>query len=69
MVAAATQGYCRVPRLNALKTVRLKGWCCSTPCRSARKNSDKITVLPISPVFSEAIERIYEDKPVSIMFV
>jgi len=28
-----------------------------------------ITVLPVAPVFAEAIERIYEDKPVSPMFV
>ena len=33
------------------------------------KRLDKFTVLPVAPVFSEAIERIYEDKPVSIMFV
>lgn len=28
-----------------------------------------MTILPIAPIFSEAIERIYEDKPVSSMFV
>ena len=33
------------------------------------KRLDKFTLLPVAPVFSEAIERIYEDKPVSIMFV
>ncbi len=32
------------------------------------KKLDKITVLPIAPVFAEAIERIYEDKTVSILF-
>ena len=26
---------------------------------------DKFTTLPVAPVFAEAIERIYEDKPVS----
>ena len=30
---------------------------------------DKYTVLPVAPVFAEAIERIYADKPVSPMFV
>lgn len=30
---------------------------------------NKITQLSISPVFAEAIERIYEDKPVSPLFV
>lgn len=30
---------------------------------------DKLVMLPVAPVFSEAIERIYEDKPVSTLFV
>lgn len=30
---------------------------------------DNFTVLPVAPVFAEAIERIYEDKPVSPMFI
>lgn len=34
-----------------------------------KKKIDKIKVLPVSPVFAEAIERIYEDKPVSPLFV
>ena len=29
---------------------------------------DKFTILPVAPTFAEAIERIYEDKPVSPMF-
>ena len=29
---------------------------------------DKYTVLPVAPVFAEAIERIYADKPVSPLF-
>lgn len=33
------------------------------------KRISKIVQLPVSPVFSEAIERIYEDKPVSPLFV
>ena len=32
------------------------------------KHLDKITVLPVAPTFAEAIERIYEEKPVSPMF-
>ena len=32
------------------------------------KKSPKITMLPVSSVFAEAIERIYEDKPMSTMF-
>ena len=33
------------------------------------KMLDKYTILPIAPVFAEAIERIYTDKPVSSIFV
>ena len=32
------------------------------------KHIDKITVLPVAPVFAEAIGRIYKDQPVSSMF-
>ncbi len=32
------------------------------------KKSPKITMLPVAPVFAEAIERIYTDKPMSTMF-
>lgn len=33
------------------------------------KMLDKFTILPVAPLFAEAIERIYEDKPVSPMFI
>lgn len=33
------------------------------------KRPDKIKVCPVAPVFAEAIARIYEDKPVSPLFV
>lgn len=33
------------------------------------KQMDKINVYPVAPVFAEAIARIYEDKPVSPLFV
>ena len=32
------------------------------------KNIDKIVTLPVAPTFAEAIERIYEDKPLGTMF-
>jgi ribose-phosphate pyrophosphokinase len=32
------------------------------------KKIDKIVTLPVGAVFAEAIERIYEDKPMSTMF-
>ena len=34
-----------------------------------RAACDKITVLPVAPVFAEAIERIYGDLPVSPLFI
>ena len=34
-----------------------------------RAECDKITVLPVAPVFAEAIERIYGDRPVSPLFI
>lgn len=34
-----------------------------------RKECGKITVLPVAPVFAEAIERIYGDRPISPLFV
>lgn len=34
-----------------------------------KKDCDKITVLPVAPVFAEAIERIYGDRPVSPLFI
>ena len=33
------------------------------------KMIDKIKVIPVAPVFAEAIERIYQDKPISPLFV
>jgi len=34
-----------------------------------KKECGKITVLPVAPVFAEAIERIYGDRPVSPLFI
>ena len=34
-----------------------------------RAACNKITVLPVAPVFAEAIERIYGDRPVSPLFI
>ena len=29
---------------------------------------DKFTILPVAPLFADAIERIYADKPVSPLY-
>ena len=34
-----------------------------------KQQCDKITVLPVAPIFAEAIERIYGDRPVSPLFL
>ncbi|MBQ4643822.1 MAG: ribose-phosphate pyrophosphokinase [Oscillospiraceae bacterium] len=34
-----------------------------------REECGKITVLPVAPVFAEAIERIYGDRPISPLFI
>ena len=34
-----------------------------------REECGKITVLPVAPVFAEAIERIYGDRPISPLFL
>ncbi len=67
--ACATHGVLSGPaieRINAsvLKEVVLL----DTIPLTDNKKSQKITMLPVAPVFAEAIERIYEDKPMSTMF-
>ena len=67
--ACATHGVLSGPaieRINAsvLKEVVLL----DTIPLSEDKKSPKITMLPVAPVFAEAIERIYTDKPMSTMF-
>ena len=36
---------------------------------TGEKLLDKIKLIPVAPVFAEAIERIYEDKPISTLFI
>ncbi|MGN0173424.1 MAG: ribose-phosphate pyrophosphokinase [Acutalibacteraceae bacterium] len=67
--ACATHGVLSGPaieRINAsvLKEVVLL----DTIPLTEMKQSPKITMLPVAPVFAEAIERIYTDKPMSTMF-
>lgn len=69
VMACATHGVLSGPaiqRIDAspLKEVVLLDTIPSTPERT----SSKIKYLPVAPVFAEAIERIYEDKPMSTMF-
>ena len=66
----ATHGVLSGPAIERLQASPIKELVLlDTIPRPKEKQIDKITVLPVAPVFAEAIERIYEDKPVSPLFV
>ena len=70
VIAAATHAVLSGPAIERLrKSVIDNVVLLDTIALPPEKRLDKFTLLPVAPVFSEAIERIYEDKPVSIMFV
>ena len=70
MVAAATHPVLSGPAIERLKNSPIeKVILLNTIALPPEKRLAKFTTLNVAPVFSEAIERIYEDKPVSIMFV
>ena len=65
--ACATHGVLSGPALERIEGSALKELILldTIPLRSPCK---KITMLPVAPLFAEAIARIYEDKPMSTMF-
>ncbi len=68
--AAATHAVLSGPAIERLRDSALERVVLlDTIALPPEKRLDKFTILPVAPVFSEAIERIYEDKPVSIMFI
>ena len=70
VIAAATHGVLSGPAIDRIRdSVIERVVLLDTIVLPPEKRLDKFTVLDVAPVFSEAIERIYEDKPVSIMFV
>ena len=67
VIACATHGVLSGPALERIGSI---GWSVlDTIPLPENCNSTKITQLPVAPVFAEAIERIYQDKPVSPLFV
>ena len=70
VTACATHGVLSGPAVE-----RIKNSCISelilldTVPVPEEKRLPNFTILPVAPLFAEAIERIYEDKPVSPMFV
>ena len=69
VTACATHGVLSGPAIERLKdSVIDEVVLLDTIPLPPEKRIDKITMLPVAPTFAEAIERIYEDKPVSPMF-
>ena len=67
--ACATHGVLSGPAIERLTASPIKEVVLlDTIPLAPEKQIDKITVLPVAPVFAEAIGRIYTDKPVSSMF-
>ncbi|MBQ8338707.1 MAG: ribose-phosphate diphosphokinase, partial [Oscillospiraceae bacterium] len=67
--ACATHGVLSGPAIERINESPIKElFILDTIALDESKKLDKITVVPVAPVFAEAIERIYEDKPVSPLF-
>ena len=70
VIACATHGVLSGPAIQRIDdSVISEVVLLDTVPLSVDKYSEKITVLPVAPVFAEAIERIYGDRPVSPLFV
>ena len=72
VTACATHGPLSGPALQRIKDSVLEELVLldTIPISDEKKEEcGKITVLPVAPVFAEAIERIYGDRPVSPLFL
>lgn len=68
--ACATHGVLSGPAIDRINSSVIKELVLlDTIPLPADKKLNNITMLPVAPVFAEAIARIYEDKPVSPLFV
>lgn len=69
VTACATHGVLSGPAIQRIQESVLKEVVIlDTIALPAEKKIDKITVLPVAPVFAQAIERIYADRPISPLF-
>ena len=69
VIACATHGVLSGPAIERLQNSCIKElFLLDTIPLPPEKAIPKITLLPVAPLFAEAIERIYEDKPVSTMY-
>jgi ribose-phosphate pyrophosphokinase len=70
VIACATHAVLSGPAIERIKSSNIdEVILLDTIPLQPQKQLPNITVLPVAPLFAEAIERIYEDKPVSPMFV
>ena len=72
VTACATHGPLSGPALQRIKDSVLEELVLldTIPVSDEKKEEcGKITILPVAPVFAEAIERIYGDRPVSPLFI
>ncbi len=69
VIACATHGVLSGPAIERLQNSCIKELILlDTIPLPPEKAIPKITLLPVAPLFAEAIERIYEDKPVSTTY-
>lgn len=69
VTACATHGVLSGPAIQRIKDSVIKEVVLlDTIALPEEKQIDKITVLPVAPVFAQAIQRIYEDSPISPLF-
>ncbi len=69
VTACATHGVLSGPAIERIKESVIKEIVVlDTIALPPEKKIDKITVLPVAPVFAQAIQRIYDDKPISPLF-
>ena len=67
--ACATHGVLSGPAIERIEKSPIKELVLlDTIALPEEKKLDKITNLPVAPVFAQAIQRIYDDKPVSPLF-
>ena len=70
VIACATHAVLSGPAVERIKNSAIKELILlDTIALPEEKKLPNFIILPVAPLFAEAIERIYEDKPVSPMFV
>ena len=67
--ACATHGVLSGPALERIEASPIKKLVLlDTIDLPADRHLDKITYLPVAPIFAKAIEKVYEDEPISVLY-